>query len=391
MYSDVNLEALKTQARQFVTENDRLMYYPFLEFIETYAAANRMFLGGDLAIARLTGDCEPQGFCDAFYEIFCDNVYPTAQEMVTKLYLQKSPYLSPETIVLSTVVKHRELVISVNARPIARLWGIERIRGQNVAKILPRAPYMPIEFYMVGIYRQLYAPQAVHDWPDFLRKERKLFAKWVDGLAPMADDALDAPRKYDHLAEVLVGKFKGIIIGDYALARLVPVNKTRLQFISDDSPDEIVARIMKALSTNATKISRVYYVNHSLVMPSDFQLTKHTYYAQTSHSTFALCDIYNSTTYELIPLDQGIPHCWVLLKFYFLDLWIDLLIGRPISPHVCMCIKKTRTILGSAPKAPEGYVGFLLSDRAAKKMILNGPRITDFIPAKKISLQPNRN
>jgi hypothetical protein len=394
MYSNIDLETLKKEARQFVIQNDRMLYQPYLDFIEAYCADNNMFLAGDLAIARLTGDCEPRGFCDAFYEIFCDNVYPTAQEMVTKLYLQKSPFLSPDTLVLSTIVKHRELVISINARPIVRMWGIERIKGQNVARLLPRSLYMPIESYMIGIYKQLYTPSAVRNWPDALRRERRLFAKWAGEHQEEIDDALDMPRKYDHLSEALFNKIPSIIVvGDYALGCLLPVNKRRLQFLSDESPDTMSRNIKKVLASGSTKIQRVYYVNHPLVMPADFQLTKHTFYAQTQHATFALCDVYNSTEYELIPIMQTVakhtrvPHPWVLLKFYYLDLWVDLLLGRKPSQHICMNIKKARAVLGDNPVAPRDYTGHLILDRAAKKaMLAEGPRISDFIPAKKTSL-----
>jgi hypothetical protein len=394
MYSDVDLEVLKKEARQFVIQNDRMLYQPFLDFIESYCAANNMFLAGDLAISRLIGDCEPQGFCDAFCEIFCDNVYPTAQEMVSKLYLQKSPFMSLDTLVLSTVVKHRELVISINARPLVRMWGIERIKGQNVAKLLPKSLYMPIESYMVGIYKQLYTPTMARDWPNVLRRERRLFHKWADPNLEEQDDALDLPRKYDHLAESLFNKIPSIVVvGDYALGCLLPVNKRRLQFLSDDGPDELSHVIKKILASGSTKIQRVYYVNHPLVLPADFQLTKYTFYAQTQHATFVLCDVYNSTTYELIPIMQTVkkhtrvPHPWVLLKFYFLDLWVDLLLGRKPSQHTCVNIKKTRAVLGDNPTTPQDYVGHLILDRAAKKAILaEGPRISDFIPAKKQSL-----
>jgi len=174
-----NLPEVIAAARQYVAKTDRALYWPFLALIEKFAADNKCFLAGEIAIHRLTGICEDNIPCDATYEMYCDNAYPTAQRLSQEMAAMNSPFLDKRTICVQTVFKHRELILSINARVLVRIYGMERLRGKAIPDVLCAtkcSAWLPVEALLVACYRAMYTGSST--WEALLDQEASLYRIW---------------------------------------------------------------------------------------------------------------------------------------------------------------------------------------------------------------------
>jgi len=133
-----------------------------------------------------------------------------------------------------------------------------------------------------------------------------------------------------------------ILIGDYAIEYSTSSNKTnyslidaankltdiprRMQIITSMAPDFILSTLKTLLNT------QLHSITHIVNLPQDFQLSKYTIYAITNRGYFIpIVDIFNSTTYELIPytLQGGIKlgNITVLMRFKLIDMWSQHIIS----------------------------------------------------------------
>lgn len=387
-----NCDELKDKAKELVRNTDRMLYWPFLEHIEKFAVDNSCYLAGDLAISRIIGKCDV-GFCDATYELYCDNVYPTGQRLATELYELKSPFLSSRTVALQTVLKHRELTLSINARILVRMFGMERIRGRKLPYVLPAGPYLPMEALLVGVYRCLYSPCVVARWPELSELESGLFRKYYSGVKDtnlIADQSQWAP-----LQEELIKHSEsiGMYAGEYAVRLLHGDSGAprRLQFVSSVTADDLRGILYKLARNIAPKVTRVTYVTQSTILFSDPQLHLWTFFAEIpgNNHKLLLCDVWNSSSYELIPTvrtvkeHNNIAHPYVLLKLLFADTWVAMCNDR--SPQTAASILRARQYVVDHPECAvciaESYKGYLITDRAAKKKEVTAEqRLPDFLP-----------
>jgi len=133
-----------------------------------------------------------------------------------------------------------------------------------------------------------------------------------------------------------------ILIGDYAIEYSTSANKTnyslidaankltdiprRMQIITSMAPEFILSTLKTLLNT------QLHSITHIVNLPQDFQLSKYTIYAITNRGYFIpIVDIFNSTTYELIPytLQGGIKlgNITVLMRFKLIDMWSQHIIS----------------------------------------------------------------
>ncbi len=104
----------------------------------------------------------------------------------------------------------------------------------------------------------------------------------------------------------------------------------RLQVVATDDISGYVAKIHAALSAAGIK-SRIEYTKYALQIPNDFQTYKYTVYTRDQQDKrTALLDIFNSTSFELVPFGVSrsgelsnimIAGAFVVLRFKLIDLY----------------------------------------------------------------------
>lgn len=377
-----NCEVLKQQAVSVVA-NDRRLYLPFLEHIILFAANNECYLAGEFAIKRLTAHegLQSEGCC----EVYCDNVFPTAQKLADQLLELDSPFLDKKTICLQTVIKHRECVLSINARHLARFYGLERLRGRRLPDVFmkrsPGNPYLPIEYFLAGVYRSLCIPCSADKWSDHIATESSLFHQWqrASQVTQVAQITVDEADYQKHVFHTLS---KHAVIVDGLFTR------HGAPFVIHDDADHLCRLLGKTLR-NKTKIQRVFAVEAAVAMPSDTQLTVHTLYGEHHGSRFTLCNVYN-LAYDLCPVIKNnhvrITHPLLTLRVAFCAMWIALCAEWP-ADYACAakCALYTRQKTQDVTLLPPSeYIGHLVTDKEAKKKALaDEQRLPDYLPFAK--------
>ena len=130
-----------------------------------------------------------------------------------------------------------------------------------------------------------------------------------------------------------------ILIGDYAIdytlgktpniehsAEIETDIPRRLQIITDMELEHLISAVGKILEVSLS------YQEHTVNLPQDFQLTKHTIYAKTLQGgLISVMDVFNSVSYELLPykLQGGIKlgNICVLIRFKLIDMWSQHIIS----------------------------------------------------------------
>jgi hypothetical protein len=123
-----------------------------------------------------------------------------------------------------------------------------------------------------------------------------------------------------------------IWVGDIAISKLIedsddsdtPIKQQhRPQIITDLAPDEILKQLPTEDSSGLP--IKYSYSTYDLRIPDDFQIKKYIIYYTDDSRRISVLDIYNNTTYELIPFVaiNGVNYAlyWVLMRFRMLDLW----------------------------------------------------------------------
>ena len=208
-----------------------------------------------------------------------------------------------DSLYMQTVLTRNEFNIWCDTRLLIKIFRLQRWKGKPLYSGITCDGYygnkikiMPPSVINIEIYQKLYNPKYYSQW-DELREVKQ-----------MIGGAQRNARRDTRMESAFSDK---ILIGDYALAHYIGLkNKRRLQFISGTDIAEI------AREWGAT------WKEYNHTIPSDFQLRKYTVYKGEK----ALFDVYNSTTYELIPWQQigkdriAMPE--VVIRFLYIEKWV---------------------------------------------------------------------
>lgn len=428
MYNLINiLPDLLPLAEKFVFENDRELYVPFLTTVERFAIDNGVILGGRIGLDLLLG--KPLTKDSFVWDLYADDTFQTAKKLTIALYETKVQFIDARTVSLRTDLRHREFTIFINTRPMIKIYSLDKYRGIKLADLMgpvPRTSYflkenifcIPEEMQLIEIYRGLYSPARVSEWKDYLAAEHAL-TSLIEGhlgekaLKTVVGGRSSPRRQTEQIILKFVANIKALLIGDYAMQYYDQSTPPapRIQFITDMDIDEVTRALDKIVKNKVSGLAKhsVTNVQYSLNIPTDFQITKHTLYLSTGKEQTPLADVYNCTTFELVPynlakfdekLNIRVGNPWVILRFRYIDLWILKLISN-LSEDAQFLRTKIEALLDSIAefrkatletlaKSPdllfklEDYAGVYINELEAKKRLIKetGEKFAIFYPAK---------
>lgn len=386
-------------AEKFVMENDRLLFEPFFKAAEEFCAANGVFIGGKVGMDLLTGANYTK---DSFtWELYANNPYNTTKKFADALFRVRNPHVSSETIEMETNIRHREFTVKINTRYLFKIYGLDVFRKIPVGKLFrqvrARAYFsgidilcIPEELQIINIYRTLYSPSHVSEWDTALSYENKLYNNIINskpkdfqGGAKNKNSSPDGQDDDKLLKYIKSREF--VIIGHTP-------GESRLQVIAQDHIDDIVAAVGK-IEHGMT----VFSTNYSLMIPMDFQTTKHTIFAVDKYGdTSILMDVYNSAEFELIPFVQTAngreANPWVKLRFLFIELWVATVttVGKD-SHRISKITREINSVRSNLMRTPESinksfqltdYYGISTNEIVEKKKIIKeiGERFPNYYP-----------
>lgn len=435
MYNLINiLPDILPEAEKFVFDNDRELYIPFLRTIERFVIDNGLIIGGKIGLDLLVGKPLTK---DSFeWDVYADDTYATAKRLATALHETKAQFIDTRFIGMRTDLRHKEFTIFINTRPMVKVYSLDRYHGIKLAELMgpvPRTSYIlkenifcvPEEMQLIEIYRGLYSPSRVKDWPDLIKAEHALF-NLIEGhigekALKVVGSAQPVPRaKVDQILLRYVARqckqgTATVLVGDYALTYYdYPAPQSpRVQFITDVPIDDLVVALEREIKRKVSTLAnyRVTYVRYALNIPTDFQIIKHTLYLSTGKEQTPIADTFNCTEFELIPytlakfdeaLNIRIGNPWVLLRFRFIDIWVLKLISSLDKNSAKFLRAKVLALLDSISAlrrhvietlktAPDllfqlnDYAGVYINEIEAKKRLIKetGEKFAIFYPAKK--------
>jgi hypothetical protein len=394
MYSQVDILPTRLQeATEFVMNNDRLMYKPFFDAIETFCHNRKVILGGRVGIDILTQ--RPLSPASFFWELYGGDAFGTAKALAIALSEVHSPHIPTDTVSLRTDIRYKEFTIAVNARMLLKFYSLDSFRGVSLSKIISpiscpayftdhQLLCMSRDLQLIAIYRNLYTPAKLAIWVDELAAETIIYndmrAEVGERTGGAPDDSARGWRKL-LVAKLLTGT-NNVMLGD----------GPRLQMISADNIIDIERAVGRIIDRAGSARHKVTNVRHATHIPDDFQITKHTIYVSDGKEQMPVLDVFNSSQYEMIPFVScggvKVGNPWVQLRFYIIDMWISRLIGAPSSRRAAILARcdEVRARITIASFQTSDYVGTYIDDFVAKKQLIKevGDRIPSFYPARSV-------
>jgi hypothetical protein len=358
------LEEAIEAAHKYVADTDRAAYMWAFRAIESAVNSDDALYMGGIATAALASSGAGEYVCDiglrnkGVASTFLDAVCSAGRDL---------PDLF---IVLRTTIDDREYALDINGRTIVRMTVIGRRGDVDIIDRIPRKTVdSPItgnkitvcgaDIAMMDVARTLYTAALAGEWEGVMAVFRSISPSLLESrtggsanaihIAETAKTAIELAgiigaaqkrrrererehgreREREHVREhhkdILPAG--AILIGDAALKQLGLIDAPRrhLQCLSNMPIGELAKRVER-------KVGRpVRVVRYWTGIPSDFQLSKHTIYVlspgREDGGQRPILDVYNSPSYEMIPLAKGGGHApiaglFVLLRFLLVDLWI---------------------------------------------------------------------
>lgn len=351
MYTILNpIDDVIKNAEYFVLTNDRQLYDPFMRTVEKYCSDNKVVVGGATGISTLVGDSVDK---DSYsFDLYIDDTFNHARSLADLLYKSRkdSPHVPSETISVESNIKHRMFTIWVNTRPLVKLYKLDMYRNVKLVDLIKpievpgrfgkeKVLCMSPEMQLISVYRKLYSPYSSRDhltYTQLIEQENKLFSKVRDitggdpttGGKPLRFSKQDLTKVY---SMILRNMSNMIVIGDYAIG---DVRDARLQLISSDNMNNLKKIVEQTVKKVLGDTYGVLFVKYDLKLPIDYQLDKFTFYITKNSDQIALLDIFNSTSYEMIPFynrnilgsNVKVAGDFVVLRFKFVDLYTTKLI-----------------------------------------------------------------
>ncbi len=378
MYSNAQeIDIIIERAAKFVINNDRTLHSIFFNHVEKLSKELGIIIGGRTGMLILSG-ASPD-YTLNIWDLYCEDTFNTAKRLAIELSKLYSPHLDAKTISLNTSIKHRELTIFINARKIFNIYGLKRGQlkfmaspaiGFTGASILVMAPICQL----IEMYGQFYSPAA--DWGNF-DFESAIFNN-MGAYKPSTNTPsnLIAPK-------ILIGQC--IHIGDFAASKYINQAAIgRLQILTAAPIIDVSIAISKCYNIARDKLVTKKYD----LGINDFRLTKHTIYELNGNKMRALCDVFNSPEYEIIPYDMSgihrVANIFVIMRFLAIDIYTMSSIGAD-NVNKLKSLSALRDVAYSNLEVAFNFVnysGILTSDATAKKKIIRAARdIEGFLPA----------
>lgn len=331
MYKDCS--GILEKSYKFVIVNDRSLYNPYIcKLIECIIRYN-LIVGGKIGIMLING---VDNIIDQYdWEIYVDNV-DTIRLITDMIYNVKSAHVDSKTTVLSSIVEDNEYMLSINGRLLSKFYILNSYKDMDIFNAIPvlygqqnvlkeftsssdKIRYLPKEIAFMQTYRTLY------------KITQNLGSVWTNALRTI--DMYNNTKKHGGgIPHDILSKFVGptdIIVGDFALNTMGLLHKpSKLQFISSTHMKDIIIHCNNIMNRKSTKYNakdKLNYVSHHLPLISDTLFKKYTIRVDSGKYQEYVCDVYNSTTYELVPYviinGKKIGSPWVLMRFIYVEMW----------------------------------------------------------------------
>lgn len=404
MFTDVDLTKLESAAAEYVINNDRMMYQPYFACAERFISdnENNCMLGGATGLDLLLKN--PLNVNSFSWDIYFESKEPYnyAKRFADAISESGTKAKLNYYIMLKTEIKNIEFVIYIDTRLMFRLISLREYRGVSLMKLMniPTVKsyhesvdikVLPEDAQIIDLLQKLYNPGECDEWPKLIEHEQFLYEKYKNR------NGGHEKNKYKHsnlnTTEQLlqyIRESKSILIGSYAIdaLRIDTQYHSRIQFITSKSINDVVREISRLLEIPCKPVQ--FNVN----LATDFQLTKHTIYIETKQgSQIPICDVFNSTEYELIPIwdehnisynDIMIGNPYVIMRFLYIDIWLFKMIsgisGASMDSKIrelWVCIHELRNYINKAfnlnPSSVfqlDNYIGDYTNPVVAKKKMI---------------------
>jgi hypothetical protein len=320
--------------------NDRSLYNPYISKLIEDIITRKYIVGGAVGMMLITGE---DSLIDQYsWEVYVDTV-DSAIGLADSICKQPNPHIDSRTVSLSSIVTGCEYILSVNNRGFVRIYVMNTYKDMDIFSVVPelygvpnilrtftqhsdRIRYLPKELALMDIYHKLYriGPNLESVWGDALR-DLALYENTKHGGGIPADKISKVVGDDD------------VLVGDYALNILGLIGQpTQLSFITTTHMSEITERTKNVILRKGEKLTRnqcidIAYVVHHIPLPTDSLFKKFSIKCNTGKYSDNIADIYNATTYELVPYTivkgKKIGSYWVLLRFIYIEMWILLVLS----------------------------------------------------------------
>ncbi|QJX71845.1 hypothetical protein F-M6_0082 [Faustovirus] len=431
MYTTIcNLDSVIEGANTIVIDNDRKLYDDYRTATEKFVCENKAAIGGKYGVYLLTG--RPLGREFITCDIYTDNAFDFGKRLCNELYKVRSAHIDSTLTYMMTEMRHLEFTIYVDTRPMVKVYRMDRYRGVDLMSVInfvkcPGFYYsrddaaisvLPEELLLIDIYRSLHLPNRVGQWEDAWYLQDLLFKNYEEKLMQRTrgksggDDfnlsSNDGINKLN-AAILKVLPVNALIVGDYAIKYHTGgpnehsgKSRMRLQVVYE-SAQSLLDLINSKINIKLTM------AEFKIPIPGDFQFLKYSFYANDGENNIAVMDIFNATSYEVVPgmIDapagddkptRGVNYAGIMptLRYRFVDMWVMILIASMnkqspnlncLSNNILTLHRKMLELSKSNPQqlfpqTNDVYVGVVLNERVVKKRILkeSGFRIPPYYP-----------
>lgn len=361
MYKSINpIELLMKPAEKTVFSNDRKNYLPVLAAVEKFCSQNKLIIGGTMGINILVGN-DPD-ISDYSYILYAENGSKTSRELADYIYSNvSSDKMDMRTITVETNIKNDMFTIWLNVRPIVTIYNLGFFRKIPIFDLIGPVEKSPMffriyrdnycnieenpeefkvlviseELQLIQIYRELYRPYPTTkfytEYPDLMKYEKMLFDEIKGNITSRIIGADESNDISGSLSEKFINNFAKnsdiLVIGDFAAEKFtgISMERKRLQIIFDGDIHRLNDQISKLFG-------ETHLVRYDLKIPGDKLLIKHTIYLKKSNEDIVLAEVFNSTSYELVPYTEfaGTKYAgvYVIMRFKMIDLYIMKILLR---------------------------------------------------------------
>lgn len=419
MFTLNQLDRLMGPAMDMVLK-DRAKFNKIYEIVDGHIKKNNLIIGGDPSIKKVLG--LPKDHDDYDYEIFSEHPVKDAFDITNKIADHT------EAVYMRTDIYGKELTVQVQGRQMVKIIGLDKnARAIIQPHLVEGLLYIPPDYHLLYMYRQLYTPLPDY-WEPALKYEeqlqswlRKEYAtnpnKFVGGAS-----SLDRQELRTQLLKYMATREDIVLVGPDAADVLLDL-------------DMDLSTQLYVLGYSSLKKEMVEWINRRTKLPTfektsnvqllnDVRLNRSTIYVKLDTSNIPVLYIYDSLEYDLIPFNlvssgpfEGgrVGNIFVLMRFALIDIWLIKVIRTyggidadfaknkiieayqlyfalrdclPVSKDGIdsqkICVKDRYDVLSVfQPPESEYYAGQYRSDQAARREIIKSQdMIPDYYPIK---------
>lgn len=394
---DPDITGIIASATELALE-DRRRYDPVFKLLEETIVTASAKVSGDTAAALLLD--KPVTLSTYNYEIYVSGGFDTAKRITERIYaMTKSPSLA-----LNTDIKHTEFTIEMDGRNLIKIYSQPQHHGKSPVDMIKGITHkgyfadvtletLPEEIILINYCRLLHNPAKFDQWATAYQYLTQMWDAIKDQFfSRVTGGAVQ-------LTQPTIVEIPGqVIIGDQALVHMGLLQKRNrhLQIITSAPPEHVAEIVSKCVKRPTT------VVKHSVSLPGDFQLTKHTVYAIVGDGKQRpVLEMFNSTSYEVVATMTAadgtvVGSHWTILRFLLLDLWLMKLVRSSrdsasgldrIISIVDGIARSAETVFAEVRKLDparlfpvDGYVGVNIAENVMRKKYR--PKTSAWVPSR---------